>query len=96
MARTTKTRRRRDDTWVVKEDEFHPNMKVAATESDKLARLAARRNAQEEIARAQRRAENAPDRTSKLNALNSLATWKDELRRIETEIEDETKEDDGE
>lgn len=87
IRKTRKNRRRRDDTWVVKEDEFHPNLKVAATEADKLARVAALKNAKEEMARAERRllATNAEE-AHRTGLVQTVAEWVAEIARIEDEI----------
>ena len=57
MARTTTRRRKtkRDDTWVVKLDEFHPNPQTAAKAADRLAKVAALRSTSDEMARVERR-----------------------------------------
>lgn len=44
--------RKRDDTWVVKEDEFHPDPGVAAKQADRNALEASLKNAKELLDRA--------------------------------------------
>jgi hypothetical protein len=51
MARARR-KTRRDDTWVVKEDEFHPDPGIAAKEADRNALNAALENAKKELERA--------------------------------------------
>lgn len=89
MARKT-TRRRRDDTWVVKEDEFHPNPTVAAREADKNARVTAIRNLREEHARMVARLNGSATTNSMpgsevAQAVTELDRIADEIRRVERE-----------
>jgi hypothetical protein len=90
MAR--KTTRRRDDTWVVKEDEFHPDPRVAAAAADDNAKLAAIRSLKEEILRNEIRREAAAGGTARRAFERERDRLHDEVRRIETEINDAAKE----
>jgi hypothetical protein len=89
MAR--KTTRRRDDTWVVKEDEFHPDPKVAARQADGNARVAAIRSLKEEHER-QRSRLNEAGTTNSLSGsetkqgIDRLDAIAAEIRRVEREV----------
>lgn len=83
-----KTRRKRDDTWVVKEDEFHPLPHVAAAAADDNARIAALKNLKEEILRNEIRREAATTGHARQAFHAEARRLRDEVRRIETEIAD--------
>ena len=94
---------RRDDTWVVKEDEFHPDPRVAAREADKNARAASLRNLKEEHERLRSRL-NESSLTNSLNAteskrgieqLDGIAAEIRRVQREQAEAEEEAS-DDGE
>jgi hypothetical protein len=90
-----KVRRRRDDTWVVKEDEFHPDHRVAAAEADKLALDAALKNAKVEMARAERKLLATPAEQAHAKGLvQTVAEWNAEIARLEDAIKDKKEGDD--
>jgi hypothetical protein len=95
MARRT-TRRRRDDTWVVKEDEFHPDPRVAARQADRLAMNAALRNNAEDVARVESRLANGGlDGNERRAQELELARLQGERSRTEAEIREWEEASDG-
>ena len=69
--------------WIVKEDEFHPNLKIAAREADKASREAARKHTLSAIAGLKARP-NADEPLVKA----SIELLEGNLRRIEQDIKD--------
>jgi hypothetical protein len=94
MARKTTRRRgvggKRDDTWIVKEDEFHPDPRVAAREADKNARASAIRNLKQDHERLVARLNgsattNAMPGSEVAAGIAELDRIADEIRRVERE-----------
>jgi hypothetical protein len=90
MARRTK--RRRDDTWIVKEDEYHPNPKVAAVAADENARESALKANRQELDRAEVRRAKATTASETRAAHEETKRLKDERDRINKDIIDAAKE----
>lgn len=82
-----KFRRRRDDTWVVKEDEFHPDPRVAAVDADRLAKEAALKNAKIEAQRVERKLLATDANQAHASGLvQEVGEWHAEIARLEEEI----------